>query len=336
MAAGAAYSDVASAGEIRCHEVPKCLLCGAKGGMLYEGQRDRLFGAPGVWNFRQCPNYSCGLIWIDPMPVEEDIGRAYGAYYTHQANTPATSFKKTCLRIWRKGAVPFLSIVSPLHRERRKLELMYLHDRAPGRVLDVGCGSGERLAKLRDRGWEVFGQDVDPRAVAQARQAFQIDVRVGSLDKVGFAPNSFDCVIMNHVIEHVHDPVRLLKQCKSLLKKGGDLIVVTPNCKSVAHRHFGTDWRGLEPPRHLFIFSRSALASVAKRSGLSVVRSWTTAANAFTVTFYSVQLRRDGLSFTAGHKILRIIYAVAFQYYASMLNAFSRNQGEEIVLHLKN
>jgi hypothetical protein len=74
-----------SAGDvIRSEPCPRCYLCQTAGEMLYEGMRDRLFGAPGEWNLRRCPNRDCGLLRLDPMPLEADIGKAYADYFTHE------------------------------------------------------------------------------------------------------------------------------------------------------------------------------------------------------------------------------------------------------------
>ena len=68
---------------IRSAPALSCCLCGRAGQFLYSAQPDRLFGAAGSWNLKQCSNRVCGLIWLDPMPLAEDIGKAYASYYTH-------------------------------------------------------------------------------------------------------------------------------------------------------------------------------------------------------------------------------------------------------------
>src|SRR5207245_5692438 len=65
----------------------KCALCGADGAGLYAKLRDRLFGADGTWGFLRCPAPRCGLIWLDPRPLNEDLSKAYEGYYTHAAET---------------------------------------------------------------------------------------------------------------------------------------------------------------------------------------------------------------------------------------------------------
>src|SRR5438552_12368189 len=61
-----------------------CYLCAAAGPQIYQGVTDRMFSAPGVWNTRRCSSPDCGLLWLDPMPFEDDIGLAYDDYITHQ------------------------------------------------------------------------------------------------------------------------------------------------------------------------------------------------------------------------------------------------------------
>ncbi|MBR4249601.1 MAG: class I SAM-dependent methyltransferase, partial [Verrucomicrobia bacterium] len=62
---------------------PFCPLCGERGEMFYSRLKDQLFGAPGEWDLCKCPAGNCGLLWLNPAPVQEDIGKAYQSYYTH-------------------------------------------------------------------------------------------------------------------------------------------------------------------------------------------------------------------------------------------------------------
>jgi len=236
---------------------------------------------------RACTAPDCGCLWLDPCPSPDDIGRAYTTYYTHAAR-PA-GLEDTLLRIWgllgqitlagahhrSVGPVPALAgrILAPvigsvptvaLHLQ---LLLRHLPPPTPGMsLLDVGCGDGLALRVLEQVGWRVEGQDVDPKAVAGA-VARGLRVRQGPLEACGFAENSFDAVTSSHVLEHVHDPEAFLGEIHRLLVPGGTMVAVTPNVRSANHERFGRAWRGLEPPRHLQIFSAQALAALAARVG---------------------------------------------------------------------
>jgi len=287
-------ADNSASVEIRSRPGPNCYLCKAPGKLLYEGLTDRLFDAPGSWNLKLCPNPSCGLIWLDPMPIELDIGKAYERYYTHEPELDEhfTSREPRIKRV--KAALARLYEfgwrLTPFYREHRKLDVMCLDGRSPGRVLEVGCGNGQRLAQLRALGWDVQGQEVDEKAAAQARRSFGIHVFLGSLNQAEFPDDEFDAVVMSHVMEHVHDPVGLLAECKRVLKAGGSLVSITPNARAWGHARFGAHWYGLDPPRHLLLYSRSTLAQLALNCGFREVRAWTTAARSHWILGGSLRI----------------------------------------------
>ena len=131
-----------------------------------------------------------------------------------------------------------------------------------------GCGNGRQLERLAQAGWQVEGVDFDERAVQTARR-LGLDVRVGDLASVRYPDEKFDAVILSHVIEHVPDPVALLTECRRVLRHGGQLVLATPNSESLGHRTYGKAWLGLDPPRHLLVFTPRALAKAAERAGFN-------------------------------------------------------------------
>jgi len=225
------------------------------------------------------------------MPIAEDLGVAYEIYYTHQmpTQTPADPLRaliKLPYRFVKLAAEALLG----LPREREHLRSMCLEQTAPGRLLEVGSGQGEFLARMRARGWQVQGIDPDPRAAHIARERYGIEVAVGAMESARYAPGSFDAITMNHVIEHVFDPVGLLKQCYELLAENGRMVIVTPNADSLGHGLLGRDWRGLEPPRHLHIFSPRTMRRAVDCAGLEHVAIRTSAANADIILDASLRL----------------------------------------------
>lgn len=292
-----------------------CLCCGTTGKILYSHVRDHLFQSPGERNLRQCQAPNCGLIWLDPMPHPDELHRFYKTYYTHapksdgvpkvkrpkserhlkvesQRGYLATRFGyhlKEC-SWWTRflGGTTWLTPVSRMHLD---FSVMHLAAVPNGRVLDVGCGGGQILANLQRFGWNVEGVDFDPLAVAAARER-GVTVRLGSLADQHYSEESFDAVIMSHLIEHVPDPVSLIRECHRILKPGGRLVMVTPNTQSLSHRLFGRAWRGLEPPRHLYIHSGSSLAAVSRDGGFDDVRLATSARYAEGMFRQAFELRR--------------------------------------------
>jgi 2-polyprenyl-3-methyl-5-hydroxy-6-metoxy-1,4-benzoquinol methylase len=312
-----------------------CHVCGTRGGLLHSGVRDRLYGVPGEWNFRRCENRGCGLVWLDPMPVEADLHEAYADYFTHgggpvQSDAPhATSSARGLV-----GALEQLWLGAlGLGPAKRQIEGMFLDDVAPGRVLDVGCGDGRLLAALRSRGWSVEGQELDPEAAKITRGMRGITVHLGDLRELALPAASFDAVIMNHVIEHAYDPTALLRECMRLLKPGGLFVATTPNPESFGHAKFGEAWRGLDPPRHLHLLSPAALAAVARTAGFRDWRVWTTPARAGGMLAASLDIRRSGKDRLLGRvKPLHLAAAAWYQLLARAAHWWRDSSGEEAVI----
>jgi len=135
-----------------------------------------------------------------------------------------------------------------------------------GRLLDVGCSNGGFLMQMRKVGWNVCGVEPDPKAAAHAAAA-GLDVRVGLLESAGWPEAHFDAITLNHVIEHLHRPRITLQECFRILKPGGIISLSTPNLQSLGHCLFGGDWFGLEPPRHLVVFTPRSLRLALESCG---------------------------------------------------------------------
>jgi SAM-dependent methyltransferase len=137
-----------------------------------------------------------------------------------------------------------------------------------GRLLDVGCGDADLVRAAQDQGWKAEGVDFDPAAVEFARRR-GLNVSLGSLAGQGYVADNFDAIVMSHVIEHVPDPILLLKECHRILKPEGRLILATPNVDGWFHRKFLQNWVHLDPPRHLYLFGTGTLTESVRRSGFN-------------------------------------------------------------------
>ncbi|QRN54396.1 class I SAM-dependent methyltransferase [Dyella caseinilytica] len=265
--------------------VPACPACGNESGKIrYEGLQDRLEGVPGRWNLQEC--MACGCLFLDPRPMRDVIGRAYRSYYTHLSGAVSFADDNGNSLLWRLandymnaryGAHRFpvmkmgsvaISLAPPI---RQQLDYFYRHlPRTPGRLLDVGCGNGVFLRRAKNAGWDVSGLEPDADAVRAAVED-GLDVYLGGLDD--YRPNApFDVATAAHVIEHVHDPKLFLQQIWGLLAKNGRIWLATPNVQSLGHKRFGRAWRGLEPPRHVVLFTAKALHALLTTTGFTNIR----------------------------------------------------------------
>jgi 2-polyprenyl-3-methyl-5-hydroxy-6-metoxy-1,4-benzoquinol methylase len=210
---------------------------------------------------------------------------------------------------------------------------MYLKSMPGGRLLDVGCGSGELLERMQNLGWHAEGLDTDAVAIQMARER-GLQVRSGELEQHSYSEANFDAVTLNHVIEHVHDPRTLLMECSRLLKPGGRVVVVTPNVDSLEHKRFKAHWRGLEPPRHLQVFSSTSLWRLAQETGFRCFIT-TTMQSADWMYVASRSLKRYG-TYSADKPVSRLEQARgrAMQHLEWAMLKVKPDVGEEIVATL--
>lgn len=330
--------------EIRTVSRRLCPFCGSAGELLYEHLEDYLFRAPGKWRLRRCLDAECGLCWLDPVAREADLQMLYENYYTHDGKDAFTGFRAK-LRSFFLNNYELAKLLSSsalgLAQEKRKLLHMFLDDLLPpGRILDVGCGSGDFLYRMYQLGWSVSGVDFDDKAIASAKVKYGgLGFELMHTDLAGarFPDNSFDAVTMNHVIEHVPEPVSLLSEVNRILKPGGRLVAVTPNAQSLGHSLFRDCWRGLEPPRHLQIFSLNALANCARQASFKTILVKSSAGNADIIVGASFGIRKAKQQTTVSHagreiNMFRALRSCFIQYREALLLRKQPNCGEEAIL----
>jgi len=222
--------------------------------VLFEGW-DRLHGLGGPFRLVKCQQ--CGLIYLNPRPTRQEMGRYYPPEYE-----PYTQ--------GIEGAKGFLSTLDYRYGVAKRCRMITRRKR-PGRILDVGCGVGHFLNGMKQRGWQAFGTEVSARAAAYARERFGLKVFVGQLEEAEFPAAYFDAITLWHVLEHLHDPLATLKEINRLLKNDGFLVFSIPNWHSVDARLFGKYWVGLDMPRHLFTFPRPALEELLAKAGFKIL-----------------------------------------------------------------
>lgn len=141
----------------------------------------------------------------------------------------------------------------------------------PLRFLDTGCFEGDLLARIRDnKPWLGHGLEPNETAVAKAR-AKDLNVWCGQAeDACNIIPESFhfDVIFMGQSIEHVDNPVLVLRRLRQLLAPGGVIVLSTPNLDSREIDWFGPTWAHWHPPFHRYIFSREGVYALAKQTGL--------------------------------------------------------------------
>jgi SAM-dependent methyltransferase len=214
---------------------------------------DHFPGGRGFW-FAVVQCQDCGLCFTNPRPSPTAIRQFYPSEYRpHRANRA------------RKRGLFGLRPAEGRPRFRQDPQLLPWHGQ--GRLLDFGCGGGSFLRRMHCRGWQVTGLDISPAAVYRVRTELGLCALVGTLPHPDLRPASFDVVTMWEALEHVHDPLEVLRQARRLLAPGGKLVVTVPNIDSLPFRWFGHAWYGLDLPRHLTHFAPPTLQLMLRRAG---------------------------------------------------------------------
>lgn len=324
--------------------VPNCPISGTPGTVLYADVNDAYFGTQGQWTYRQ--QIQTGHLWLDPRPADLSIGELYTQYYTHATELPvatdglwqqaislALSARLGYARPRKTGILAKLVSHLPSVGAAAELEVMRIQASESGRLLDIGCGGGAFLRRMRRAGWAVVGTEPDVRAAARlaAQEGFPV---YGSLeDLIQEGCQKFDVIVLSHVIEHLPDPTHTLTLLRSLLAKGGRLLLTTPNALSLGSRIFGASWRGLEPPRHFNVFSPASLYQALSQAGFHVERVSTDVRLARGIWFLSY-LARGGMreieiTRPPAHSLLKLS-GYAFQLFEAAAVKLMPTLGEEI------
>jgi 2-polyprenyl-3-methyl-5-hydroxy-6-metoxy-1,4-benzoquinol methylase len=205
----------------------------------------------------RCRN--CGLAYTNPRPDPSSIGLFYPAdYRPHRRPRKLETARKPRPWLFRLFGRPC---------PERRGDLPWL---STGRLLDFGCGGGAFLKRMADQGWKVTGLDAAVGAVHRIQSELGLTAIVGTLPHPDLKPCSFDVVTMWHSLEHVHQPLTVLREAFQLLVPGGQLIVACPNLDSWAFRWFGPAWFGLDLPRHLTHFTPQTLRTMLTVAGFRV------------------------------------------------------------------
>jgi SAM-dependent methyltransferase len=229
---------------------------------------DRLATGDGPFAIMECASCQYGV--TTPQLSDEALARYYPIeyyenYYEHSAERRGGPLYRLRgrFRVW-----------SAARRYRRPPYL--LSGTTPGRVLDVGCGSGDLLEHFARGGWETYG--IDPSSSATAAAARRgAQVHHGTLRDQPWQPGSFQLITFKHALEHIVEPIDALRHARALLAPRGLLLVEVPNWSSWQRRFlFRNRWVHLDAPRHQQHFSVRALRRLAAALDLEVQSAGTT------------------------------------------------------------
>lgn len=242
-----------------------CAICGNRHANRVHLAREMMFGSREAFRYLECS--ACGCVQLVDVPPE--MSKYYpNTYYSFAAERGLRA------RIKRKWAEHAHGRPTPVGRLAAFLlgpyDSMVAVRRAripfAASILDVGCGSGQLIRDMKHLGYErVAG--VDPYIA----QDLHFDDGVSVLRRtLSATPGAFDVVMLHHSFEHMPEPAREMREIRRLLKPEGRVLLRIPIAASFAWRHYGVNWIGLDPPRHLFLHSPASIERLARQADLRV------------------------------------------------------------------
>ena len=239
------------------YRLRECPLCGGQEFVPLLRARDFHYGNPGEYTQAQCTQ--CEPAFLDPMYDEVELAAFYPkTYYAFadrfSVSNPVYSFKQ---KVWRFAG-------------RREYPTKDPKFERPGRMLDIGCGSGWFLSQMREQGWDVTGVEPNAAAANFGKSEQGLNIFPGSLVDAKFPARSFDYVRMNHSLEHIEHPNQVLDEAYRILADNGKLMVGVPNRDSFNARVFGPYWHHLALPVHTFSYSVRTLSRMLRKHNFDV------------------------------------------------------------------
>ncbi len=243
-------------------EYVNCNLCGMDNVRVLFSKKDKFGIAKDEFNVVECQG--CGLLYINPRPSQEEMGKFYPGTYSWKETLEADSFLTELVRKLEKAYRYHL-----LRDEVSKVAKFTR--RGSGKVLDVGCGTGDRLDVFRKKGFETYGVETSDSA-EYARDRLKLNVLKGDLFSAHFPDHFFDIVTLYNVLEHTHDPTKVCQEVQRVLKEDGFLLIQVPNKDSFQSKCFKKRWAAFDVPRDLYYFGVETLQSFLEKNGIRIAR----------------------------------------------------------------
>lgn len=235
--------------------VSACPICNSSQTKLFLTCKDNTVSRE---TFKIVECVECGFKYTNPRPEEDKLGAYYQSEdYVSHSNTNKGLINSAYQMVRKYTLLKKLQLVSKFYKT--------------GKILDIGCGTGEFLKTFKDAKWETMGVEPSADVRKMAVEKHGLDVREESeLKKIPEA--GFDVITMWHVLEHVPHLNDRIEDLKRLIKPNGLIVIAVPNCTSLDAKIYKESWAAYDVPRHLYHFSPKDIETVFKNHDLKVFR----------------------------------------------------------------
>lgn len=261
---------------------PKCNICEKRIGNYYLRIEGKRYDNGSYYRLYKCNE--CELAFLYPQPEKEKLVSIYSSNYEPHTpkNVEQNYFKKRFMPKLQR--LVYSDLITPYEDEKldfKRLLSYFLevlsyrslpYHVENGRLLDVGCGVGTYLNKIRELGWNPYGVETSIKAAEYAKNNLQLSVKIGNFEKIEYTDNYFDIITMWHSLEHFKNPQNALIKAYMSLKTGGRIMLGIPNYGSLDRRIFRESWNGYEIPLHLFHYTRKSIKKTLKKAGFKDIK----------------------------------------------------------------
>ena len=260
----------------KLRHIEKCPVCSSKELSAYITTKDYFFTQE-EFTLSKCDN--CNFVFTNPIPEEQEKYYETTNYLSHN-----TSDNGAIGKLYNK--LRNINI-----KRKYKLVSSYI---ATGSILDIGCGTGELLNFFKENNWSVTG--VEPNDTARAFTKSNYKIEINEEDKLDqFEANSFDVITMWHVLEHVPDLNKRIKQISNLLKKDGTIFIALPNLDSPDSKKYKKYWSALDVPRHLYHFTQNSFTELISKHNMKLIHAEPMKFDAYYVSMLSEKYLQNSM-----------------------------------------
>lgn len=257
---------------------------------------------------KQCA--SCGFKITSPRPTEEDLPSYYESedYVSHSDTT--------------KGIINFLyQKVKAITLNQKEKLISGLN--TSNKILDLGCGTGDFLKFVSEKGWKTTG--LEPDSGARNLALKKLPGQIHPIENLFELPSqSFGIITMWHVLEHVSELNKYMIQLNLLLENNGKLIIALPNPESADAKHYKEYWAAYDVPRHLFHFSKKNITELALKHNFKLEFIKPMVFDSFYVSMLSEKYKNGNIFKAANNGLISNLKGRKSQNHSSLIYIFSK------------
>ncbi len=286
-----------------------CPVCGSNDLEIYMETQD-YFLTQEKFSIVECK--ACSFKFTNPRPLENELAKYYKseAYISHSDSSEGL-FNKVYQKVRKYTLCKKYKLITDF--------------KAKGKILDIGCASGNFLSIFKENGWETVGVEPNEEIREYAKNKFGLNVYPEDYLKQ-MPENEFDVITMWHVLEHVFDLDARMRDLKRLLKKDGILIIAVPNADCLDAQIYDKYWAAYDVPRHLYHFTQKSIETLLANYDFKIKEIKPMIFDAYYVSLLSEKYR---------NKKMNWIHAIS-NGFKSNLNSLGKNNQSSLIFVVQN